>query len=99
MKNRTLKGAVVFLAMMAGAASPAWADMPQTDTALVEQLSGKSSDETIQALALYYDLHVSEIEVQLMREQNTGAFLAARRAEGEGDMAEAKRQSEIFENT
>lgn len=99
MMNRMVKGAVVLVAMMAGAAAPAWADMPQTDTALVEQLSAKSSDEKLHALTLYYDLHVSEIEVQLMREQNTGAFLAARRAEGDGDVEEAKRQTEMFENT
>lgn len=99
MMNRIFKGALVSMAIMAGAASPAWAEMPQTDAALVEQLAAKSADEVLGALALYYDLHVSEIEVQLMREQNTGAFLAARRAEGDGDAAEVKRQMDIFEGT
>jgi len=42
---------------------------------------------------------LSELEVQLMREQNTGAFLAARRADGDGDAPEAKRQMDIFEST
>lgn len=101
MKNKMLKlkSALVSMVVVAGLAAPAWAEMPQTDTALVEQLTSQSSDETLSALAMYYDLHVSELEVQLMREQNTGAFLAARRAEGDGDTAEAKRQMDIFEAT
>lgn len=99
MMNHMFKGALVSLSMMAAMTSPAWAEMPQTDTALVEQLAAKSTDEVLGVLTLYYDLHVSEIEVQLMREQNTGAFLAARRAEGDGDTAEVKRQTDIFEST
>lgn len=87
------------LAVTAVCASPAWAETPQTDVAFIEQMGGASTDEVLDALALYYDLHVSELAVQLNREQNTGAFLAARRAENDGDTAEAQRQTAIFENT
>lgn len=97
--NRMLKGTLVALGVVLGAHAPAWAETPQTDAAFVEQLGGRTTHDTLKALRMYYDLHVSEIEVQLMKEQNTGAFFAARRATGDGDAAEAQRQMEAFEGT
>lgn len=90
---------VAVLTMSAVCATPAWAETPQTDVAFIEQMGDASPDKVLEALALYYNLHVSELAVQLNREQNTGAFLAARRAENDGDTAEAQRQTAIFENT
>ncbi len=75
------------------------AEMPQTDVQLVEALSAQPTDQVLAALEVYYDLHVSEIGVQLTKEQNTGAFFAARRAKGDGDAAEEKRQMAAFEGT
>jgi len=97
--NTFIKSALLSLGVMIGLGSPAWADTPQTDVAFVEQLSTKSPKEVLAALAIYYDLHVSEIGVQLTKEQNTGAFFAARRAKNDGDEAEAKRQMDVFEGT
>lgn len=79
-------------------AMPAMAEMPQTDVDFVNQMSGTDA-EKLNALGIYYDLHVSELEVQLITEQNTGAFLGGRRAEREGDKSEAKRLLEMYENT
>lgn len=95
--NRIFAAAIVSVGLVS--ASPAWAETPQTDTALIEQLVSQPADAVLTALERYYDLHVSELEVQLMRELNTGAFLSARRATGDGDTAEAKRQTDIFEST
>lgn len=97
--NRIIKGALITLGAVIAWTSPAGAQTPQTDGAFVEQLSAQSSDDVLNVLALYYDLHVSEIEVQSMREHNVGAFLAAARAKEEGDTAEAQRQTDIFEST
>lgn len=97
--NQLIKNTLLALSLMVGFGSPVWADTPQTDVAFVEQLSTKSSGEVLAALAIYYDLHVSEISVQLTKEQNTGAFFAARRAKNDGDEAEAKRQMDVFEGT
>lgn len=94
---KTLAVAFVFASAMV--VQPAWAQMPQTDVQLVEAVQGQGSDKALSALEAYYDLHVSEVDVQLTREHNTGAFLAARRAESEGDTAEAARQMEVFEGT
>lgn len=97
--NTLIKNALLSFSLMVGFGSSVWADTPQTDVAFVEQLSTKSPNEVLSALAIYYDLHVSEIGVQLTKEQNTGAFFAARRAQGDGDEAESKRQMDVFEGT
>lgn len=97
--NKFLKSALLSFSLVIGFGSSVWADTPQTDVAFVEQLSTKSPDEVLAALAMYYDLHVSELGVQLTKEQNTGAFFAARRATSDGDEAEAKRQMDVFEGT
>jgi len=77
---------------------PALAEMPQTDVDFINQMGGNDADK-IAALEEYYNLHVSELEVQLITEQNTGAFLGARRAEREGDVVEAKRLNDMYEST
>jgi len=77
---------------------PALGEMPQTDVDFVNQMEGSDADKII-ALEEYYNLHVSELEVQLITEQNTGAFLGARRAEREGNKTEAKRLNDMFEST
>lgn len=97
--NRMLKTAFIACGVVLAAAFPAWAETPQTDVAFIEQLSAKPADEVLKALELYYELHVSEIKTQSVRELNTGAFLARQRAEKEGDTAEATRQATIFEGT
>jgi len=99
MMNRVFKAAFVACGVALGVASPAWAETPQTDVAFLEQLSARPADEVLTVLALYYELHVSEIKTQSVREINTGAFLARQRAEKEGDTAEAARQATIFEGT
>lgn len=97
--NRMFKTAFVAFGVVLAAAFSAWAETPQTDVAFVEQLSAKPADDVLKALALYYELHVSEIKTQSVRELNTGAFLARQRAEKDGDTAEAARQATIFEGT
>jgi hypothetical protein len=97
--NRMVKAALLSFGVALGLVSPAWAETPQTDVAFVEQLAAKSTEEALNALALYYDLHVSEIAVQAVREQNVGAFLAVERAKEDGDKAEAERQTALFEST
>ncbi|MCK5165780.1 MAG: hypothetical protein KAQ66_00630, partial [Rhodospirillaceae bacterium] len=77
---------------------PAIAEMPQTDVDFINQMGG-SDTEKLSALEIYYDLHVSELEVQMVIEQNTGAFLGGRRAEREGDATEAKRLLKMYEDT
>ena len=103
MMNRIFKSALVslgvLLSVVVGLAFPAWAETPQTDVQFIQALGGQPTDKVLAALAVYYDLHVLEIGVQLTREQNTGAFFAARRAEGDGDNAEAQRQMDMFEST
>lgn len=96
---RMMKSVLLSCGLLFGATLPAQAETPQTDVAFVEQLAALPTQQVLNALTLYYDLHVSEIEVQSMREQNVGAFLAAARARDDGDMAEAQSQTEIFENT
>ena len=97
--NTFIKSALLSLSLVIGLGSPVWAQTPQTDVVFVEQLATKSPKEVLAALAIYYDLHVSEIGVQLTKEQNTGAFFAARRAASDGDEAESKRQMDVFEGT
>lgn len=97
MKSKTV--AAVAVALGLGFAQPAWAEMPQTDVELLLQLGATDAAKALDALAVYYDLHVSEIVVQVNREQNTSVFLAARRAEEAGDKAEAERQNKLFQNT
>ncbi|MDH5189014.1 MAG: hypothetical protein OEW37_08670 [Rhodospirillaceae bacterium] len=77
---------------------PAFAEMPQTDVDFINQMAGNDADKII-ALEEYYKLHVSELEVQLITEQNTGAFLGSKRAEREGDVGEAKRLNDMYEST
>ncbi len=96
-KNHTLL-AYFFAAFIASFGFSAMAEMPETDVAFVNQMSGPDAKK-INALALYYNLHVSELEVQMVTEQNTGAFLGGRRAEREGNASEAKRLLKMFEDT
>ena len=96
-KNHTLM-ALVAAMMVASYDLPALGEMPQTDVDFINQISGTDA-EKINALEIYYDLHVSELEVQMITEQNTGAFLGGRRAEREGDAVEAKRLLKMYENT
>jgi len=56
------------------------AEMPQTDVALVQLMGAAPATKTVEALGLYYDLHVSELVVQSMNEQRTGAMFAIKRA-------------------
>ena len=77
---RTLAGAAVGMAVTAAVAFDAHADMAQTDVALVQQMGEASNDKKLQALELYYDLHVSELTVQTMNERRTGAMFAVQRA-------------------
>lgn len=71
-------------AFFALALGPAHAEMPQTDVDLVKQMEGADSSKILQALSIYYDLHVSELTVQNMNEQRTGAMFAMMRARGSG---------------
>ncbi|MCK5545978.1 MAG: hypothetical protein KAI27_01305 [Rhodospirillaceae bacterium] len=96
-KNHTLM-ALVAAMMVASYDLPALGEMPQTDVDFINQISGTDA-EKINALEIYYDLHVSELEVQMITEQNTGAFLGGRRAEREGDAVEAKRLLKMYEDT
>ena len=87
------------------------AEMPQTDADLVKQMDGQASDKVLEALGHYYDLHVSELTVQNMNEQRTGAMFAVQRAKANGATAaklaqleqkskdvSAKRNAEIERN-
>lgn len=71
--------AVMFVMALA-APQQARAEMPQTDVALVQQMGDAPADKVLQVLALYYDLHVSELLVQNMNERRTGAMFAIMRA-------------------
>jgi len=70
----------VFFAMPLAAPQYAHAEMPQSDVDLVQQMGDVPAEKVLQALALYYDLHVSELQVQHMNEQRTGAMFAIQRA-------------------
>ena len=96
-KNHMLM-ALVAAMMVASYGLPAIAEMPQTDVDFINQMGG-SDTEKLSALEIYYNLHVSELEVQMVIEQNTGAFLGGRRAEREGDATEAKRLLKMYEDT
>jgi len=50
MEKKMIKGALVSMLVICGVASPAWAEMPQTDSDLVERLASKTSDETWSAV-------------------------------------------------
>jgi len=70
----------VFFAMPLAAPQYAHAEMPQSDVALVQQMGDVPAEKVLKALALYYDLHVSELLVQNMNERRTGAMFAIMRA-------------------
>ena len=76
----------------------AQAETPQTDAAFVEMMKDVPAEKVMEALELYYQLHVSELNLQYMNEQRTGAFFAMRRAQqkGAGAIAKAeKRQKRV----
>jgi len=77
---RILAGAAAGAALATTVAFDALADMAQTDIALVQQMGEASNDKKLQALSVYYDLHVSELIVQNMNERRTGAMFAVQRA-------------------
>ncbi|MEG3617467.1 hypothetical protein V5T82_03270 [Magnetovibrio sp. PR-2] len=69
---------------------PAHAETPQTDAAFVEMMKDAPAEKVLEALDLYYQLHVSELNLQYMNERRTGAFFAMRRAQQKGAGAVAK---------
>jgi hypothetical protein len=73
--HRLLMSLSVF-AMILSFGQVAHAQMPQSDVALVSQMKDAPATQKLEALALYYDLHVSELLVQNMNEQRTGAMFA-----------------------
>ena len=77
---RILASAASGAALATTVAFEALADMAQTDVALVQQMGEASNDKKLQALSVYYDLHVSELIVQNMNERRTGAMFAVQRA-------------------
>jgi len=77
---RILASAAAGAALATTVAFEALADMAQTDVALVQQMGEASNDKKLQALSVYYDLHVSELIVQNMNERRTGAMFAVQRA-------------------
>jgi len=77
---RILANAAVGAVLAATVAFDALADMAQTDVALVQQMAEASNEKKLQALEIYYDLHVSELVVQNMNERRTGAMFAVQRA-------------------
>lgn len=79
---------VVCLSLALATPLAARAEMPQTDVALLAQMDGQSVDKQLSALELYYDLHVSELDVQMKIEVRTGAFFALKRAKGNSDAAQ-----------
>lgn len=95
MMKRMIKGALVALGVVVALASPALAQMPQTDTSLVKLLSGQSQDKVLTALEVYYDLHVSELDVQVHNELRTGAFFAVRRVQKAGADAVATAEKNL----
>lgn len=82
--KKILGSALVLAALSLWAPHEARAEMPQTDVDLIAQMDGPSSDEILEALAVFYALHVSDLDVQLKHEENTGAFFAVRRATNSG---------------
>ena len=81
---RTMSAGLLSLALITGAPLAANAQMPQTDAELIAQMTDASNDDILEALALFYDLHVSELDVQLKHEENTGAFFGIRNAQRSG---------------
>lgn len=77
---RILANAAAGAALAATVAFDALADMAQTDVALVQQMGEASNEKKLQALEIYYNLHVSELVVQNMNERRTGAMFAVQRA-------------------
>lgn len=88
--------AFVVIGTLTGLAPQAFAQMPQTDIAFIAQMKGTDADK-LDALAVYYDLHISDLVVQLLAEQSTGAFLGARWAERDGKVAEQKRLTKMYD--
>lgn len=80
---KTIKLALI-AAVFALGALPAHAETPQTDAAFVEMMKDAPAEKVLEALDLYYRLHVSELNLQYMNEQRTGAFFAMRRAQQKG---------------
>jgi len=81
--KRTFRNLACVFALAASIATISYearAEMPQTDVALVQQMGDASNDRKIQALDLYYALHVSELIVQNMNERRTGSMFAVQRA-------------------
>ncbi len=108
MWKRFALAAVAAFALLSG---PARADMPQTDVDLVKQMTGQPADKIVEALDIYYRLHVSELMVQNIAEDNVANFFATRRAneasvdagaiaklEAEGKSISAKRKALTEEN-
>lgn len=82
---KRIKGlCLVLMSLFVVTTTGARADMPQTDADLVAQMDGATADKVIAALEVYYDLHVSELVVQNMNEQRTGAMFALQRATAGG---------------
>ncbi|OEJ67988.1 hypothetical protein [Magnetovibrio blakemorei] len=73
--HRILMSLSVF-AIILSCGQVAHAQAPQTDVALVSQMKDAPAAQKLEALALYYDLHVSELMVQNMNELRTGALFA-----------------------
>ena len=79
------------MALLVGAPQTSWAQMPQTDVQLIAEMDGASTDDVLEALEIFYDFHVNELDVQLKHEENTGAFFAIQRANRNGgDVAKAE---------
>jgi len=77
---RTLASSCAAAALVCTLAFQAHAEMAQTDVALMQQMDAASNDKKLQALEVYYDLHVSDLVVQNMNERRTGAMFAVQRA-------------------
>jgi len=87
-KRITFAAIAAFILMLSLPTGQAHAEMPQTDVELVTQMGKVENDKIIQALAVYYDLHVSELHVQYMDERRTGAGFAVQRARAAGKSAQ-----------
>lgn len=109
--KRFSQSGLMALALMFSTPHMVRAETPHTDVQLIERMDGASSDTLIEALAVYYDLHVSELIVQIMNEQRTGAMFAVQRAKADNASADklamleqkskdvaAKRTAEIESN-
>ena len=73
------------LAFVLAAPLSARAEMPQTDVEFLAQIDTLTTPQKLQALQVYYDLHVSELDVQMKIELRTGSFFGLRRATNSGD--------------